>query len=160
MWNFFCSTVDGLAHRFNQLFKKFTLQGKHEHRKELVFLFNELLWQEGINWDEYAQLNNILTESLDDGEEDIELTKDEAAESTILEDETREGKLKKIIWSTDAYLIEHDKKDLLEWINEFRKDVGEYFLDTVLELEELVVNLLNRWGSNYDKNQWSEKKTG
>ena len=56
------------------------------------------------NRDEYAQLNNILAESLDDDEEEIESPKDEAAESTTMEDETRGGKLKKIIRSTDRTL--------------------------------------------------------
>ena len=38
------------------------------------------------------------------------------------------------------YSIQHDKNELLELMHEFRKDVGEDddFLDTVLELEELV----------------------
>ena len=61
-------------------------------------------------------------------------TKDEAAESTTMEDETREGKLKKIIRSTTDYLNEHNKKKLLELINEFRKDIGEDFLDIVQKL--------------------------
>ena len=40
--------------------------------------------------------------------------------------------------STVEYLIQHDKKELLDVVNEFRKDVDDDFLDTVLELEELV----------------------
>ena len=36
-------------------------------------------------------------------------------------------------------MIQHDKKELLELMHEFRKGVGgEDFLDSVLELEELV----------------------
>ena len=54
---FLQATVDGLADRFNQLFKEFTRQGKHEHRNELVFLLGELLPQDGINRYEYARLN-------------------------------------------------------------------------------------------------------
>ena len=98
----------------------------------------KLLRQDGIDPDEYAPLNDMLAESLDDDEKEIESTKDEAAESTTMEDETREGKLKKIIRSTTDYLNEHDKRKLLELINEFRKDVGEDFLDIVQELEELI----------------------
>ena len=104
--------------------------------------FIELIRQDGTNRDEYAQLNNMHAESLDeedDNEEEIESTMDETAESTTTEDETLEGKLKKIIRSTTDYLSEHDKKELLELINEFRKDVGEDFLvDIVQELGELV----------------------
>ena len=35
-------------------------------------------------------------------------------------------------------MIQHDKKELLDVVNEFRNDVDDDFLDTVLELEELV----------------------
>ena len=75
-------------------------------------------------------------ESLDDDK--IVSTKDEAAESTMMEDETNEGKLKKIIRSTTDYLIQYDKKQLLELINEFGKDCGEDFLDIIQVLEELI----------------------
>ena len=121
---FLPATVDGLARRFDQSFKEFTRQGKHEHRNELVFLLDELLRQDVI---------------------------DEATESTTMEDETREGNLKKIIRFTTYYLIEHDKKEL---INEFRKDVGEDFLvDIVQELEELIdVYLPDEFLDGDDKN--------
>ena len=45
--------------------------GKHGHRNERVFLLDELLRQDGINRDEYKQLNTMLTESIDE-EVDIE----------------------------------------------------------------------------------------
>ena len=85
---------------------------EHEHRNELVFLLDELLWQDGINQDEYTQLNTMLTESLDEdeNEENIESTKDKSAESTTMENETREGKLKKITRSTVKYMIELSNK--------------------------------------------------
>ena len=76
----------------------------------------------------------MLAESLDE-EDEIEPTKDETQSTTMEEDE---GKMKKLIRSTVEYLIQHDKKELLESIKEFRKDVGEDVLDTVLELKELV----------------------
>ena len=43
-----------------------------------------------------------------------------------------------LIQSTIEYSIQHDKKELLELVNEFRKHVDEVILDTVLELEEVV----------------------
>ena len=50
------------------------------------------------------------------------------------------------------YLIQQEKKELLELMREFRKDVGEdddAFLDTVIELEELVdIYLLNEFLEN------------
>ena len=103
-------------------------KGKHEHRNKLVFLSDELLRQDSVNRDEYTQLNDMLTESLE-SEKGIESSENEV-ESTTVEDETREGKLENLVRSTTDHLIEHDKKELLELINEFRKDVGEYFLDS------------------------------
>ena len=55
------ATVSGLTDRFNQLFKEFVRQGKHQ----LVFLLDEVLRQDGINRHEYAQLNNMVAESLE-----------------------------------------------------------------------------------------------
>ena len=95
---FLPASNNGLPERFNQLSKEFMRQGKHEHRNELVFLLYELLWQDSINRDEYAQFNNMLAESLGSGlAKEIESTKDEA-ESTTNEDEDddlREAKLEK-----------------------------------------------------------------
>ena len=88
---FLPATVDGLADRFNQRFKECRRQGKHEHRNELVFLLDELLREDDINQAEYAQLNKMLAESLDE-EDEIESTKDETESTTMEEDE---GKLKK-----------------------------------------------------------------
>ena len=42
----------------------------------------------------------------------------------------REESVKKLIQSTVEYLIQHDKKELLELMNEFRTNVDEDFLDT------------------------------
>ena len=85
---FLPASIDVLAERFNKLSKEFMRQEKHEHRNELVFLLDELLRQDGINRDEYAQYNNMLAESLGSGlAKEIESTKDEA-ESTTMEDVT------------------------------------------------------------------------
>ena len=106
----------------------------------LSSLLDELLRKDGINREEYTQLDNVLAESLGSGIDE------EEAEEDKTEDETCEGKLKKLIQSTVEYSIQHDKKELLELIKEFRKDVGEDLLDIVLELEELVdVHLLQEF---------------
>ena len=81
-----------------------------------------------MNREEYTQLNNILAESLGSG---IELAEEDKTEDD-------KGKLRKLIQSTIEYSIQRDKKELLELMNGFRKDVDEDFLDTVIELEELV----------------------
>ena len=125
---FLPATVEGLRKRFHELYTEFPLEGKHEHRNELVFLLDELLRKGGINREEYRQLNNTLAESLGSG---IELAEEDKTEDD-------KGNLQKLIQSTIEYSIQHDKKELLELMNEFRKDVDEDFLDTALELEELV----------------------
>ena len=76
----------------------------------------------------YTQLKNILAVSLGSG---IELAEEDKTEDD-------KGKLRKLIQSTIEYSIQHDNKELLELMNEFRKDVDEDFLDTVIELEKLV----------------------
>ena len=96
--------------------------------------------QDGINRDEYAQLNNMLAESLD---EEIESAKNETESTTMKEDE---GKLKKLIRSAVEYFIQRDKKELLELIKEFRKDVGGVVLGTVLKLVD--VYLLDKFIDN------------
>ena len=75
--NFLPATVEGLQRLFHELYKEFTRQGKHEHRNELVFLLDELLRKDGINREDYTQLNNILAESLGSGLEDAEEDKTE-----------------------------------------------------------------------------------
>ena len=45
--------------------------------------------------------------------------------------------MKKLIRYTTDYLIQHDKKELIELIKDFRQDARD-FLDTVMELEEIV----------------------
>ena len=49
---------------------------------EMNFLLDDLLQQDGINRDVYTQLNNMLAESLNEDDDEIESTKDEAAKST------------------------------------------------------------------------------
>ena len=100
-------------------------------------------------------MNNILAKSLgsgiaeeeEEGEEDVDDDEGESANGE--EYKTEDEKIKTLIQSTVEYKIQQDKKELLELMREFRKDVGEdedAFLDTVLELEELVdVYLLNEF---------------
>ena len=114
---FLPATEEGLRRRFHELYKEFTRECKHADKNELVFPLDELLRKDGINREEYTQLNNILAESLGSG---IELAEKEKTEDD-------KGKLKKLIQSTIEYLIQHDKRELLELLNEFLKDVDEDF---------------------------------
>ena len=114
---FLPATVDGLRKRFHELYTEFTRQWKkHEHKNELVFLLDELLRQQGIDREEYTILNNTLGSEIADDEEE------EEKDGSVEEDKT-------LIQSTVEYLIQQDKKELLELMREFRKDVGDAFID-------------------------------
>ena len=63
--------------------------------------------------------------------EEEELSSEEEEEELSSEDD-----LKKEIGSTIDYLIEHDKKELLESVKELQRD--EEIIDVVTELEELI----------------------
>ena len=76
--------------------------------------------EDGINRKEYTR-SNKLSESLGSG---IELAEEDKTEGA-------KGKLKKLIRSAIDYPIQHDKKELLELMNEFRKYVNEDFPNTV-----------------------------
>ena len=95
--------------------------------------------------EEYTILNNILAKSLGSGiadvvdVEDVEGVEDDSvAEEDKAEVADKSPDEKTLIQSTVEYLIQHDKKELLDVVNEFRKKVDGDFLDTLLELEELV----------------------
>ena len=105
--------------------------------------------QQGIDREEYTILNNILAKSLgsgiadeeqDDDKESASVEDDSVAEEDKAEvaDKSPDEKIKMLIQSTVEYLIQHDKKELLDVVDEFRKDVDDDCHDTVLELEELV----------------------
>ena len=65
--------------------------------------------------------------------EEVESSKEEATDPDNNEETTP---LKKLIQSTFEYLIQPDKKELMELINEFQQDADA--IDTVHELEELI----------------------
>ena len=128
--------------------------GGHEktgNRNEAVFLLDGLKRQGGISRRMYRQYNNFLAESLPVGfgivdeavDEDVEemdtSNKDEEEEEEE-EELSSEDDLKKEIASTIDYLIEHDKKELLESVKELQRD--EEIIDTVTELEELIAMYL------------------
>ena len=105
---FLPATVDGLVERFRELFREFK-KGKHKHRNELVFLLDELLRQEGIDRDQYKQLNTVLVESLDEEDSDV---KEEEEMAVDAEDEDDE--VKKVIQTTFPGIIQHDEELLAE----------------------------------------------
>ena len=116
---FLPATIEGLCKRLHTLWTEFTRQGKHEHRNEIVFVFDELLRQETITRDDYTKLNNILAESLgenDDRSEEMDV--DDAAENEESEDVV--------------------KKELVELLKGVKEEAGEEFIDTVLKREELI----------------------
>ena len=100
------------------------------NRKNTNIETNLLLRQQGIDREEFAK---SLASGIADEEEhdDDSIAEEDKAE---VEDKSPNEKIKPLIQSTVEYLIQHDKKELLDVVNEFRKDVDDDFLDTVLEL--------------------------
>ena len=130
---FLPATVDGLVERFSELFKEFIREGKHEHRNELVFLLDELLRQEGIDLDQYNQLNTMLAESLDEEDDDV---KEEEEMAVDAEDEDDE--VKKVIQTTFHDIIQHDEEELMELLAELKDEADDDYIDTLLKVEELI----------------------
>ena len=90
-----------------------------------MFLLDELLRERGIDREDYATLNNVLAKSLGAGRVDEEKdvndkepadVEDDSVEDdkTGDEDKLRDKKIKTFIQSTVEYLIQHDKKELLD----------------------------------------------
>ena len=133
---FLPTTTEGLHKQFNKLFCEFIRKKKRENRNELVFLLEELLRQEAISQETYTQLNDklALEESINEKYPDDE--EDSSKKETHDDEVSREAKIEKLIQSTVEYLIQPDKKELLELIDELRKEVDD--LDVVQELEELI----------------------
>ena len=99
------STLEGLSKRFNELLREYNLDGKYEHRNELVFLLDEMLRQEGINREEYEKLYN-------------EIVSIASREGNQIEDENIEK-------STVKAIIQYDVKELKDLLKEFNEDLEE-----------------------------------
>ena len=145
---FLPTTIDGLRANFEALLKNIAVirnSGGYENtsdRNETVFLLDELIRQGGISRRMYRQYNDFLAESLPVvvGFGII----DEDVAETAMENEhlSEEYQLKKKITSIADYLIEHDKKELVELVNEIEKD--EEIVETVTALEEFIKIYLER----------------
>ena len=112
------SSLEGLTERFNKLIREYNLEKKYEHRNELVFLLDEMLRQNGISREEYEKLNNKIVEIASREEKEIE---DENIEK-----------------STVKSIIQHDVKELKNFLEEFKEDLEEEDVETMLKIEELV----------------------
>ena len=75
---------------------------------------------------EDAQLNTSLTESAD-------LKIDEAEKEEDNDDEEQD-----LTKSTVEYIIQHDKEELLQLMEELKDDIDEEFMDIVLSIEKLL----------------------
>ena len=117
-------TIEEVRDRFNQLYVEFMRHNKHEHTKELMFLLHKMLRQGALTPTEYAQLNTSLTEAAD-------LKTDEAEEDS---DDEEQNVLKPAV----DYIIQHDKEELLQLMEELKDDIDEEFMDIVLGIEKLL----------------------
>ena len=119
-------TIEEVRDRFNQLYVEFMRHNKHEHTNELMFLLDEMLRQGAITPTEYAQLNTSLTEAAD--------LKTAEAEK---EEDSDDGE-QNLTKSTVDYIIQHDKEELLQLMEELKDDIDEEFMDIVLGIEKLL----------------------
>ena len=119
-------TIEEVRDRFNQLYVEFMRHNKHEHTNELMFLLDEMLRQGAITPIEYAQLNTGLTEAAD-------LRTDEAEKA-----EDRDDEEQNLMKSAVDYIIQHDKEELLQLMEELKDDIDEEFMDIVLNIEKLL----------------------
>ena len=119
-------TIEGVRDWFNKLYVEFMRHNKREHTNELMFLLDEMLRQGAITTTEYAQLNTSLTEAAD-------LKTDEAEKEEDSDDEEQN-----LMKPAVDYIIQHDKEELLQLMEEFKDDIDEKFMDIILDIEKLL----------------------
>ena len=124
-------TIEGIQNRFNDLYVEFVRKGKHENRNELQFLLDEMLSQGAIDPAEYTQLNTRLTKV-----DDHIIDKEEKEEEEEAEDDEN------ITNATIQYMIQHDREELQDLIEEIKDDIDEEFIDIVLDIEKLLEEFL------------------
>ena len=121
-------TIEGIEDRFNELYVEFVRKGKHENRKELEFLLDEMLRQGTIDPAEYTQLNTRLT-ATEDGIIDQEEKDDDDEEDE--EEENMEN-------AAIQYLVQHDKEELQELMMDIKEEINVEFMDIVVNIENLL----------------------
>ena len=119
-------TIEGVRDKFNELYVEFMRHNKHEHRNELMFLLGEMLRQGAITPTEYTRLNTSLTEAAD-------LRTDEAEKEEYSDDE-----LQNLMKPAVDYIIQHDKEELLQLMEELKDDIDKEFTIIFLDIEKLL----------------------
>ena len=109
------ATVAGFWDRFNELFCEIIHDKRREHRNELVFLLDEFKRQKGVSRKKYTRLNNLLSKSLDDSEDEAEeMGEDDDNEKELIvvddDDDDEVNELTKIINFTLDYVTQSDKE--------------------------------------------------
>ena len=74
---------------------------------------------------QYEPFNNVLAESLENKDDKVDEQKEK-------------DNFLKVMQSTTSFIIKNDKEELDKLIGEFKSEAGDDFIDTVLELQELV----------------------
>ena len=115
-------TDEDLKDRFNHLFIEFTREKQYEHGHELAVLLDEMLDRGLVTPIEYNKLNSLIPPKSSNEEEEIEEGEDE---------------MSRVIKDTVDYVIQHDKKELSDLLIDLRDEVGDEFLDALIELELL-----------------------
>ena len=64
-----------------------------------------------------------------------------------------EEDIDKLIRSTVEYVIKHEKEELMAIMKDYKKEVGSEYIDTVNELENLIIN----WDAGLEVDDLSRK---
>ena len=142
---FLPATIDGLRARFSELVKKIAVDRKYggcekiAERNEAVFLLDELKRQRGISRRMYTEYKGFLLEAFQNIHNKDKDTDENVIATEKEEENEAEGssELKKEIVSVVDYITKHDKKELLDIVNEFKQH--EELIDVINGLEKLIV---------------------
>ena len=104
----------------------------------LILLLDEMLCCGAITPLEYDQLNSLVAENLPERASDKE---DEDSDEDVDEEDYSK--------STFDYIIQHDREELFELLEELKED--EEFIDEILKIEELIETFLEKEFSDDDE---------
>ena len=125
-----------LEDRFNHLLIEYTREKKSESGQELAILLDKMLDRGLVTAVEYSKLNSLIDVPL--AEEDDITASDKEGE----EEEDEESEMRSVIKETVDYIIRHDKDELSELLMELRNEVGDEFLDALIDLDLLAGKFL------------------
>ena len=95
----------------------------------IEFLHGELLRHEGIDRDQYKQLNTMLAESLDGEDGDVKEDEEMAVDA-----ENEDDTVRKVIQTAFHDIIQHDEGELRELLAELKNEADDDYIGTLLKV--------------------------